>query len=144
MTIYWITLRNLSSNSLALQWIFYPQHIPNSPCRLLCKYSINNPIDCECTRRKQSLITWGCTDIYEARKMNMQFWMAPMVFLNSHIREGANKNSDPGIKIKKKTTFVLIWAGGNCFPITEQTNIINCLTQEKRKTTRKLASWGKQ
>lgn len=93
MVSYWITSRNPSSNSLALQWIFLSSTYSLILCADFCvgNHSINNPTDYECTRRKQSVITWGCADIYEARKMNSQFWVAPVVFLSSYIRGRGGK-----------------------------------------------------
>lgn len=66
-------------------------------------HSINNSTDYERTRRKQSLITWGCADIYKARKTNMQFWMAPMVFLSSYMR--GKKKKWRGNQNKNQTLF---------------------------------------
>lgn len=58
---------------------FRMNFLPSTYSLILCadfwvgNHSINNPTDYECTRRKQSLITSGCGDIYKATKTNTKF-----------------------------------------------------------------------
>lgn len=54
--------------------------------------------------------------------------MAFVVVLGSYMRGKIEVTQES----KWKSDFVLIQDGGNCFPITRQTSIINCPTQKGR------------